>query len=243
MFLHKMLAILLLSCLFFLGASQSAQAVDMNETLNQHVPADDGAEAATQNASKSAVASTTTALPDTQTEAFLDKLLDWLKDILAKLKNILGSLTKIAAAQTAPATTKTATPAASATPPNVPAPAAGAKGGKALLGWLQQAGLSGENLRMAWSISMAESGGDPKAFNGNARTGDKSYGLFQINMLGSLGPARMREFGLSSESQLFDPMTNIKAMLKVSNNCRNWSPWSVYKSGSYRKFYNQYPPK
>lgn len=116
-------------------------------------------------------------------------------------------------------------------------------GGRALLGWLQQAGLSGEKLRMAWSIAMGESGGNPRAYNGNSRTGDKSYGLFQINMIGSMGPARRRQFGISSNEQLFDPMTNIRAMLKVSSNGTNWNPWSVYKHGTYRRFYNQYPPR
>lgn len=127
--------------------------------------------------------------------------------------------------------------------PNVAAPAADAKGGKALLSWLERAGLSGESLRMAWSIGMGESGGNPRAFNGNAGTGDKSYGLFQINMLGNLGPARLKQYNLSSNEDLFDPETNIRVMIKMSNNCTNWQPWSVYKHGSYKKFYDQFPPK
>lgn len=131
----------------------------------------------------------------------------------------------------------------SPTPPQVPAPAAGARGGKALLGWLQQAGLTGENLRMAWSIGMAESSGNPRAHNPNASTGDNSYGLFQINMIGDLGPARRRQYNLSSNEDLFDPMTNIRVMLKMSNNCTNWRPWSVYKRGTYRRFYDIYPPR
>jgi len=127
--------------------------------------------------------------------------------------------------------------------PNVAAPDSGAKGGKALLSWLERAGLSGENLRMAWSIGMGESGGNPRAFNGNANTGDKSYGLFQINMLGNLGPARLKQYNLSSNEDLFDPETNIRVMIKMSNNCTNWQPWSVYKHGSYKKFYDQFPPR
>ncbi len=131
------------------------------------------------------------------------------------------------------------------TPPNtnVPTPPAGAKGGPALYAWLQQAGLSGEKLRTAWAVGMAESGGNPRAHNGNAGTGDNSYGLYQINMLGAMGPERRRQYGLSSNEDLFDPMTNIKVMLKMSNNCTNWQPWSAYKNGSYKKFLNNYPPK
>jgi hypothetical protein len=138
-------------------------------------------------------------------------------------------------ASTDSGTTSTPTPPTAST--------ASGSGGVALLGWLQQAGLTGEKLRMAWSISMGESSGNPRAYNGNSRTGDKSYGLFQINMIGSMGPARRREFGISSNEELFDPMTNIRAMLKVSNNGTNWRPWSVYKNGTYQRFYNQYPPR
>ncbi|MBF0545458.1 MAG: LysM peptidoglycan-binding domain-containing protein [Candidatus Riflebacteria bacterium] len=127
--------------------------------------------------------------------------------------------------------------------PTVGAPAAGAKGERALLGWLQQAGLSGENLRTAWAIGMAESAGNPSAHNGNSRTGDNSYGLFQINMLGSMGPSRLKQYGLSSNNDLFDPMTNIRVMIKMSNNCTKWSDWSTYKTGAYKKFVNQFPPK
>lgn len=147
---------------------------------------------------------------------------------------------------TPPGSTPGTRPPSTATPvqpPTVTPPAAGASGARALLGWLQAGGLSGENLRMAWSIAMAESGGNPRAFNGNTRTGDQSYGLFQINMLGSMGPARRRQFGISSNDQLFDPMTNIRAMLMVSGNCQNWRPWSVYKNGSYTRFYANYPPR
>lgn len=124
-----------------------------------------------------------------------------------------------------------------------PATSAGGSGPKALYNYLRQSGLTGEKLKIAWAVAMGESRGNPRAYNGNARTGDKSYGLFQINMIGSMGPARRREFGISSNEQLFDPMTNIRAMMKVSNNGTNWRPWSVYKNGTYRRFLSQYPPR
>ncbi|HNV69420.1 MAG TPA: LysM peptidoglycan-binding domain-containing protein [Candidatus Ozemobacteraceae bacterium] len=126
--------------------------------------------------------------------------------------------------------------------PNVPAPAAGASGGRALYSWLQRAGLSGEKLKVAWAVGMAESGGNPRAHNGNAGTGDNSYGLYQINMINSLGPARRRQYNLSSNEELFNPETNIRVMLHMSNNCTNWQPWSAYKNGSYRRFLSQFPP-
>lgn len=116
------------------------------------------------------------------------------------------------------------------------------KGGKALYKWLQQAGLSGEKLRMAWAIGMAESGGDPRALNDNPATKDYSFGLFQINMIGELGPARRRQFNLKSNEDLFDPMTNIRVMLALSNNCTNWRHWGAYLNGSYKKYYYKFPP-
>ncbi len=153
-----------------------------------------------------------------------------------------GSLSPGSAAKpSGPSKPSTASPI---TPnPNVPAPAAGAKGPKALYTWLQRAGLSGEKLRIAWAIGMGESGGNPRAYNGNSRTGDKSYGLFQINMIGSLGPARLKQYNLKSYEDLFDPETNIRVMIKMSNNCTNWQPWSVYKRGTYKKFLSLYPPR
>lgn len=106
---------------------------------------------------------------------------------------------------------------------------------------LQQAGFSGDALRTAWAVMMAESGGNPRAHNPNAATGDNSYGLFQINMLGSLGPARLRQFGLSSNEELFNPMTNARVAFRMSGGGRDWSPWSAYKNGAYRKYLSKFP--
>lgn len=119
--------------------------------------------------------------------------------------------------------------------------AVAAGGGDALLGYLQQAGLTGEALKMAWAIGMAESGGDPTAYNGDSSTGDQSYGLFQINMLGDLGPARLAQYGLSSNDELFDPTVNIRVMIEMSGNCTDWSPWSTYNRGDYEEFLGQFP--
>ncbi len=80
-------------------------------------------------------------------------------------------------------------------------------------------------------------------YNGNRNTGDNSYGLYQINMIDRLGPARLRQYNLRSNEDLFDPATNIRVMMQMSGNCTNWQPWSAYKNGSYRRFLNQYPPR
>jgi Lysozyme like domain len=55
---------------------------------------------------------------------------------------------------------------------------------------IRQAGATAEEARTFAAIEQAESRGNPKAHNTNARTGDNSYGLWQINMLGRMGPAR-----------------------------------------------------
>jgi cell wall-associated NlpC family hydrolase len=101
---------------------------------------------------------------------------------------------------------------------------------------LEEAGFHGHGLDMAVSIAMAESGGHPMSHNTNAGTGDNSYGLFQINMLGSLGPARLAEYHLTSNNQLFDPLTNAKVAYQMSQGGTNWTPWSTYKSGAYERY-------
>lgn len=106
-----------------------------------------------------------------------------------------------------------------------------------LMSILKQAGFKGEGLRMAYAIAMAESGGNARAHNGNRNTGDNSYGLFQINMLGGMGPERRARYGLSSNDALFDPLTNARVAYKMSNGGKNWGPWSTYGNGAYRKYY------
>lgn len=101
--------------------------------------------------------------------------------------------------------------------------------------WVQ-AGGSPASAPLAAAIAMAESGGNPSSLNNNASTGDLSYGLWQINMIGSMGPQRERQFGINSYSQLLDPLTNAKAAVAVSNGGTNFAPWSTFKSGAYKKY-------
>lgn len=106
-----------------------------------------------------------------------------------------------------------------------------------LMSILQQAGFKGAGLQMAYAIAMAESGGNAKAHNGNAGTGDNSYGLFQINMLGGMGPERRKQFGLSSNEALYDALTNAKVAYKMSKGGTSWGPWSTYGNGAYKQYY------
>jgi Lysozyme like domain len=101
---------------------------------------------------------------------------------------------------------------------------------------LTEAGFTGNGLAIAEGVATAESGANATAHNGNAATGDNSYGLFQINMLGSMGPARLAEYGLSSDAALFDPLTNAKVAFKMSAGGTNWGPWTTFTSGAYAAF-------
>jgi hypothetical protein len=95
------------------------------------------------------------------------------------------------------------------------------------------AGFRGQDLTIAVAVALAESGGDPRAHNSTPP--DNSYGLWQINMLGSMGPARRREFGLESNRELFDPAENARAANKISGDGQSWTPWTTYTSGAYKR--------
>jgi hypothetical protein len=90
---------------------------------------------------------------------------------------------------------------------------------------LYKAGFRGEALKMAWAVAMQESTGKPYALNSSSNC----YGLFQINMTGSMGPDRREKYGLSSNRELFDPLTNAKIAYQMSNSGKDWSAWSTKK--------------
>ncbi|QAX92934.1 glycosyltransferase [Streptomyces phage WheeHeim] len=103
-----------------------------------------------------------------------------------------------------------------------------------IAGAAKAAGFSGSALAKAVAIALAESSGNPNAHN--AVPPDNSYGLWQINMLGSMGPARRKQFGLKSNDDLFNPTTNAKAAYAISNGGKNFGPWSTYTSGAYLRY-------
>lgn len=103
-----------------------------------------------------------------------------------------------------------------------------------IAGAAKSAGFSGKALAVAVAVALAESGGRSDAHN--KIPPDDSYGLWQINMLGSMGPARRKQFGLSSNAQLFDPATNAKAAYAISSKGTNFRPWTTYSSGSYLRY-------
>ena len=90
---------------------------------------------------------------------------------------------------------------------------------------LAAVGFEGKALRTAWAIAKRESNGRPMAYNGNRNTGDSSYGIFQINMLGDLGVARKEKFNLKSNVLLFDPVTNAEITYYMTKGGQDWSSW------------------
>jgi hypothetical protein len=74
---------------------------------------------------------------------------------------------------------------------------------------------------------MKESTGNPNALNNNPKTGDLSFGLFQINMIGDLGPYRLKKYGLESNSDLYDPIINTRIAFQMSKGGTDWGPWNI----------------
>lgn len=100
----------------------------------------------------------------------------------------------------------------------------------------KQAGLDDAKAKVAAAIALAESGGRSGNHNPNAFTGDNSYGLWQINMLGPLQAGRLKAFGIPNNEALYDPLTNAKAMAKISGNGSSFSAWSTYLNNAYTRY-------
>ena len=113
---------------------------------------------------------------------------------------------------------------------------------------LTAVGFEGEAHRIAWGIAMRESNARPLALNKSTRTGDSSYGIYQINMIFDLGPERRKKFGLTSNEQLFDPVLNVQVMYLMTGGGKDFGSWGIgpnaYRDGagmSTLKRLNEYP--
>ncbi|HEV7975481.1 transglycosylase SLT domain-containing protein [Amycolatopsis sp.] len=95
-----------------------------------------------------------------------------------------------------------------------------------------RAGFRGQGLTTAVAVALAESGGNTRAHN--ATPPDNSYGLWQINMLGGMGPERRKQYHLDSNAELFDADANAKVANSLSQDGKSWTPWSTYTNGAYR---------
>jgi len=101
-----------------------------------------------------------------------------------------------------------------------------------LLALAQGAGFAGQDAVTAAAIALAESGGNPNAYNpetaAGAAAGQGSYGLWQIYRTAH------PEFAVEN---LNDPKTNASAAFTVYMEAgSSFSPWSTYQSQAYQQF-------
>jgi hypothetical protein len=92
-----------------------------------------------------------------------------------------------------------------------------------------QAGFSGPDLATAVSVALAESGGDPQAYNPERRAGTPqgygSFGLWQIYL-----KAHPEYKGMN----LLDPAANASAAFSIYTAAGNsFRPWSTFKNNTY----------
>lgn len=101
---------------------------------------------------------------------------------------------------------------------------------------LYAVGFRGDAHKTAFGIAMRESNARPLALNKSTRTGDSSYGIFQINMYGDLGPDRREKFGLTDNRQLLDPVLNLQVAYLMSKGGKDFGAWGIgpnaYRSGA-----------
>jgi len=110
-----------------------------------------------------------------------------------------------------------------------------------LIELLQAVGFKGQDLKEAWAIAKKESNGNPLSHNGNRKTGDNSYGLFQVNMLGSLGDARRDKFNLASNAELFNPVVNAQIAHHMSDGGKDWSAWKGTETDVVKRWLKKFP--
>ena len=114
---------------------------------------------------------------------------------------------------------------------------------KELVQMLGAVGFKGQELKYAWAVAMKESHGNALSYNGNVHTGDHSYGLFQINMIGSLAEVRRAKLGLAYNAELLNPVTNAKAAYFMSGHGKDWSAWKGTKQKVVQDWLAKYPYK
>ena len=112
-----------------------------------------------------------------------------------------------------------------------------------LIELLSAVGFKGKDLQEAWAVAKKESRGNPLSHNGNRKTGDNSYGLFQVNMLGSMGETRRDKFSLSSNAELFNPVVNAQIAYHMSNGGKDWSAWKGVKTKAVKFWLKKFPSK
>jgi hypothetical protein len=85
------------------------------------------------------------------------------------------------------------------------------------------AGFSGNDVDIATAVAMAESSGNPQAYNPEG-----SYGLWQIYL---------QDHPEFTGWNLYDPQTNARAAYQVYAKAGGrFTPWTTFKTGAFQKF-------
>lgn len=93
-----------------------------------------------------------------------------------------------------------------------------------------RAGWRGNDAVTAVAIAKAESELNPTATN--FKPPDQSYGLWQINMIGRLGPERRAKYKLARNEDLLKPEVNARVAFAIwQDRGRKFTDWSTYVSG------------
>lgn len=97
-----------------------------------------------------------------------------------------------------------------------------------------------DKLQECLAIAWGESKWYSEAFNDNPDTQDKSYGVWQVNMLGRLHDARLREYGIQTAEDLYDLPTNARCMgiirqQSIDWGWNEWQQWGAFTNGSYTR--------
>jgi hypothetical protein len=86
-----------------------------------------------------------------------------------------------------------------------------------LVGWIKAAGFKGVHVRVAWSVAMRESNGQP----GESTLPD--LGLYQLNAPTWQGTKYW-------PADVYDPIQNAKAVKRMVKD-KGWQPWGLRVSG------------
>jgi Lysozyme like domain len=93
--------------------------------------------------------------------------------------------------------------------------------------YAQQAGFSGQSLTTVLAIANAESGLNPLAKNCNNPGGTCDRGILQINNYWHPEV---------SDACAYNPLCAFQQAFRISNNGRDFTPWTTYTNGTYKQF-------
>ena len=155
-------------------------------------------------------------------------------DIIKEIKKLLGFETEDDKITTNPDQT------VNQQSPQVTYPASQSYDAEKLTNLARSVGMPEDKISSMVAIALAESGGDPtidtvKSGLDPEKKNEFSLGLWQINMLGRMGEERRKQFGISSNEQLYDPVVNAKAALAILNS-QGLGAWGAYTNESYKDY-------